>query len=86
MFGSISLLVNELVGPGILDIPATFQRNGFIPTTIAIVIIAVLSAKISLSMAKVISMIPGNSNFSKEVEYSQSFQHFLVFSCLSSDL
>mmetsp|Transcript_8843 Transcript_8843/g.13019 ORF Transcript_8843/g.13019 Transcript_8843/m.13019 type:complete len:488 (-) Transcript_8843:375-1838(-) len=77
MFGSISLLVNELVGPGMLDFPATFQRNGFIPTALVIIVIAALSAKISLNLANVISMLPGNSNFSKEVEYSQTFEHFL---------
>lgn len=83
MFGSISLLVNELVGPGMLDFPATFQRNGFIPTTLVIIVIAALSAKISFNLANVISMLPGNSSFSKEVEYSQTFDHFLVRAILN---
>mmetsp|Transcript_49019 Transcript_49019/g.95848 ORF Transcript_49019/g.95848 Transcript_49019/m.95848 type:complete len:518 (+) Transcript_49019:108-1661(+) len=76
MFGSISLAYNNLVGPGIVFLPAAFQRSGIIPTTLAILFVSVLSAFSSLHMANVISKVPGNLQFRKETEYSEAFRYF----------
>lgn len=76
MLGSISIAVNSLVGPAILNLPATYQKCGFIPTTVTILLVCYLSIMCSLHMANVISKIPGNSNFQKQVEYSEAFRYF----------
>mmetsp|Transcript_3299 Transcript_3299/g.5388 ORF Transcript_3299/g.5388 Transcript_3299/m.5388 type:complete len:503 (-) Transcript_3299:160-1668(-) len=76
MWGSMAIAVNSLTGPAMLDLPATFQRSGLIPTTCTLICVCVLSALCSLHMADTISKVPGNLNFSKEVEFSESFRVF----------
>jgi amino acid permease len=76
MWGSMAIAVNSLTGPAMLDLPATFQRSGLIPTTVALIFVCILSALCSLHMANTISKVPGNLNFSKEVEFSEAFRYF----------
>lgn len=59
-----------------LDLPATFQRSGLIPTLACLLFVCLLTAFCSLHMADVISKYPGNARFQKEVEFSESFRHF----------
>lgn len=76
MLGSIAIMVNSLTGPAMLNLPSTFQKSGLIPTTITLVLLCGLSSLCSSHMASVISKVPGNSNFNKEIEYSEVFRHF----------
>lgn len=76
MLGSIAIAANTLTGPGMLELPAQYQRSGFIPTTVTIIIVCALSSFSALHMANVISKVPGNSNFTLEIEYSESFRIF----------
>lgn len=75
-WGSISIAVNSLTGPAMLSLPATFQRCGLIPTIITIIFVCLLSSACSLHMADTISKIPGNENFQREVEFSDTFKYF----------
>eukprot|EP00550_Attheya_septentrionalis_P006573 CAMPEP_0198290160 /NCGR_PEP_ID=MMETSP1449-20131203/8119_1 /TAXON_ID=420275 /ORGANISM="Attheya septentrionalis, Strain CCMP2084" /LENGTH=421 /DNA_ID=CAMNT_0043988619 /DNA_START=161 /DNA_END=1423 /DNA_ORIENTATION=- len=74
--GSLSIVANTLTGPGMLALPATYQLAGFIPTTVAIVVVCTLCAFCALNLANVISKAPGNSNFERELEYSETFRIF----------
>jgi len=74
--GSMAIAVNYLVGPAMLNLPATFQKSGFIPTTLVITAVCILSILCSLNLANVVSKIPKNSNFEREVEYSDLFRIF----------
>jgi amino acid permease len=59
-----------------LQLPATFQRSGIIPTCATIVFISVLCNLCALSFANTISKVPGNVGFTKEIEYSEAFRIF----------
>jgi len=74
--GSISICVNSLTGPAMVNLPASYQRAGLIPTTACLLFACVLSALSSLHMADVISKIPGNESFQRAIGFSQSFQIF----------
>ena len=74
--GSISIAVNSLTGPAMLHLPDTYQRAGFIPTTFTLIFVAILSALCCLHMSNTISKVDGNSNYKKEVEYSETFEKF----------
>lgn len=76
MLGSMSIAVNSLTGPAMVDLPATFARSGLIPTIFTICFVCVLSSLCSMHMASSISKVPGNGNFKKEVEYSEVFKFF----------
>jgi hypothetical protein len=65
--GSLAIASNSLTGPAMLNLPATFQRAGLIPTTCTVVFVCILSAMCSLHLANTISKAPGNGNFQKEV-------------------
>jgi amino acid permease len=67
MLGSVAIAVNSLAGPAILQLPATYQESGIIPTTVALVLVGMLSSLCSLHMANVVSQVPGNSTFNKDV-------------------
>jgi Tryptophan/tyrosine permease family len=94
MLGSMSIAVNSLTGPAMLNLPDLYQRAGLIPTTATVVFVCVLSALGCLHMANTISKVRGNSDFKMEVEYSETFQKFwghrsfvvtqvLFFSCIT---
>lgn len=80
VLGSISIATNFLTGPAMLEIPAVFQRSGIIPTTCTIVLVGVLASLGSLHMARAISQVPGNTNFEREVEYSEAFRQLFATS------
>jgi amino acid permease len=89
MLGSMAIAVNSLCGPAILQLPATFQEAGIIPTTVTLILVGLLSSSCSLHMANVVSKVPGNGNFDKEVSLlcprstPSSFSMFLVLTPLS---
>ena len=76
MLGSLSIAVNSLTGPAMLDLPATFARSGVLPTIATLLLVCVLAAVCSLHMANSISKVPGNGNFQKQVEFSEAFSAF----------
>ncbi len=78
VLGSMSIAVNFLTGPAMLEIPAVFQKSGIIPTTLTIALVGALSSLGSLHMARVLSQVPGNDNFELEVEYSEAFRRFFA--------
>lgn len=74
--GSVSIAVNSLTGPAMLNLPDTFQRAGLIPTILTLIFVAILSSLCCLHMSNTISKVSGNGNFRKEIEYSETFEAF----------
>lgn len=67
MLGSMSIAVNSLTGPAMLNLPSTYQQSGVIPTTLTLVFVCILSALCCLHMANTISKVPRNADFKREV-------------------
>jgi len=74
--GSIAIAVNSLAGPAILQLPFQYQQSGIIPTTTCLIVVGVVSAYCSLHMANVVSKTPGNAQYEKCVEFSDTFRIF----------
>ncbi len=74
--GSMSIAINFLTGPAMLEIPALFQKSGLIPTTLCIFLICASTILGNLHFANAISKLPGNYDFDKEVEYSEAFRRY----------
>jgi amino acid permease len=74
--GSMSIAVNSLTGPAMVNLPATFARSGVIPTIGALVFVCFLSSFCSMHMSNTISKVAGNHNFKKEIEFSEAFRAF----------
>ena len=84
MLESISIFVNTLTGPAMLNLPALFQRAGLIPTVFTLMFSCYLSSKCSLHMANVISKVPGNAHFKKEVSGRNSCARAVIYFLSSS--
>lgn len=76
MLGSLSIAINNLTGPAMLSLPATFVRSGIIPTACTLIFVSILSALCSLHMANVISKVPQNQDFKQGVEFPEAFRTF----------
>ncbi len=74
--GSMSIAINFLTGPAMLEIPALFQKSGLIPTTLCILLVCASTILGNLHFANAISKLPGNYSFDKEVEYSEAFRQY----------
>ena len=72
--GSMSIAVNFLTGPAMLQIPSLYKKSGWIPTTMCILCTGFFATLACLHFANAISKIQGNRTFSKEIEYSNAFQ------------
>ena len=68
--------MNSLAGPAILQLPFQYQQSGLIPTTVCLIVVALLSNYCSLHTANVVSQIPGNKKFDKMIEFSDPFRIF----------
>jgi amino acid permease len=76
ILGSIAIAVNSTAGPAILQLPFQYQQSGIIPTTLCLVMVAVLSSFCCLHMADTISKVPSNRSFDKCIEFSDVFSIF----------
>lgn len=76
LLGGIAIAANTLTGPAMLQLPATFQRSGIIPTTATIIFVSILCNLCALNFANTISKVPGNLYFQREIEYSEAFRIF----------
>ncbi|CAB9503805.1 expressed unknown protein [Seminavis robusta] len=76
MLGSLSIAINNLTGPAMLSLPATFARAGIVPTTVTLIFVCILSALCSLHMANTISKVPLNAEFQQGVEFPEAFRTF----------
>ena len=81
MLGSISIAVNSITGPAMVNLPATFLKSGIVPTIATLVFVGALCSWSSLHLANAISKMGdspnhryGNRNFQQEIEFSQAFQ------------
>ncbi|CDH54422.1 aaap amino acid permease [Lichtheimia corymbifera JMRC:FSU:9682] len=76
-FGSVSLLVSSMTGPGLATIPPLFQQSGWLAPTIIFIVVGVLSAFSTFFMCEVLSSIKGNEKFQAKVEFTTVAQLIL---------
>mmetsp|Transcript_30996 Transcript_30996/g.40927 ORF Transcript_30996/g.40927 Transcript_30996/m.40927 type:complete len:479 (-) Transcript_30996:457-1893(-) len=76
-FGSICLIVNNVNGPGMLELPALFQHAGWLPCTLFLVLACAISSILSVMFSESIAKVPGNSQFCRRMEFSSVFEHYM---------
>jgi hypothetical protein len=84
--GSLSLVMNNIIGPGLFALPALFQSTGWIPCLGCIALVCVLCTQSSLYLSRAMASFRDNEDFSKRLEYSITAYHTLsrVFYYLAS--
>ena len=69
-WGGVCLLANNITGPGMVLIPSVFAQSGWLFPTILFVLTGSLSAISVLYLAKSLTLIPGNENLQKRMEFA----------------
>ena len=75
-FGSLCYLVNQIFGPGVLAIPAVFVDSGLIPSALMNLVVFFWSCASASMLLRAISLIPGNSELKKRIEYASAVEHY----------
>ena len=75
-FSSISILINNIIGPGITQLPRFYQHCGWVLTTAIIVITGVGTCIAGVYLCEAVRLIHGNSDFSRRFEYSAVVRHY----------
>ncbi len=70
-WAGVCLLANNITGPGMVDIPNTFQAAGWLFPTVAFLFTAVYSVLVCILLARALSNVPGNGHFQKQLEFSK---------------
>ena len=74
-FGAVVLVANNVVGPGMLELPLLFQQAGWLPTTISCFVVAMLSATAACFFCDAFALLPGNEKFQQRAEFNAPFKH-----------
>jgi len=69
-WGGVCLLANNITGPGMVLIPSVFAQSGWLFPTVLFVFTGSLSAISVLYLAKSLTLIPGNENLQKRMEFA----------------
>lgn len=76
LIGSLAIAVNALAGPAILQLPFQYQQSGILPTSVCLIVVALLSAIVCRHMSQTVAKVPGNANYNQCVEFSDVFRVF----------
>ena len=60
-----------------MGLPSIFIRAGYLPSIACIIYVCVSSSLCGTLLAETIRSIPGNNRFTKNIEFSMAFHHFL---------
>lgn len=69
-WGGVCLLANNITGPGMVLIPSVFAQSGWLFPTVLFVVTGSLSALSVLYLAKSLTLVPGNENLQKRMEFA----------------
>jgi hypothetical protein len=76
-FGSACLLAQNIATSGMLQIPGLFQSVGWLPASLAFVIVSSWSTAAALYLTRVIQRMPGNAAFNRRIEFGRAAQALL---------
>ncbi|KAI9021861.1 hypothetical protein DFJ74DRAFT_599647, partial [Hyaloraphidium curvatum] len=68
--GSVSLLGNNMTGPGLVAVPLLFQQAGWVFPVLAIIVYGAVASFASLFIVEAMQSVPGNRRFKGIVEFS----------------
>lgn len=69
-WNSVLLMVNNVVGVGLVSLPALFQQAGWLPASCMLLVFMCLAACASVMLCEALALIPGNERFQKQIEYT----------------
>ena len=85
-FSSLSILMNNIIGPGITQLPRFFQDCGWVLTTLTILVTGVGTAVAGVYLCEAVRLIRGNKDFRLRIEYSSVVKHYFSNRCVWHDI
>ena len=76
MIPGLALNINNVTGPGMVQMPQVAATGGWIPTTLMVMLSFFLSSFSSTMMLEAIKRMPGNSKFEQRIEFTTLAKHF----------
>lgn len=70
---SLALIANNMSGPAMMSLPGLFLSAGIAPVVVCIVIVCISSSLCATFLSDVIASIPGNSTYTKTVDFPVVF-------------
>ncbi|GBE61299.1 transmembrane amino acid transporter [Babesia ovata] len=74
---SFVLVVNQMIGYGMSDIPSVMREGGWLYALLANLLVSVLAALCSLMLLRAMTLIPHNENFDHRIEYNTLVKYYL---------
>ena len=77
--GSLVLMINNIMGPGMVALPFVFQSSGWAPATFALGVCGVFSALAGTMLCEAMQRIPGNRAYGTALtryEYCDVVRHY----------
>jgi amino acid permease len=74
---SFALITNNMAGPAMMGLPNVFMEAGYLPSIACIIYVCLSSSICGTLLSETIASIPGNQNFTKNIEFSVAFHHYL---------
>ncbi|KYQ88837.1 hypothetical protein DLAC_10639 [Tieghemostelium lacteum] len=75
-WASFIFIVNQIYGPGVLSISIGFQQSGWVLTMVSLTLFLIVSCLASTLLCEAVSLIPGNRQFDKHIEYSGAVRYY----------
>lgn len=76
MFSGVVLLINNITGPGVPQLPNMFAEAGWLAPTICLIAVWIMTTVSSSMYAEAMSNMPGNERFDKRYEYSTIVKYY----------
>lgn len=71
LIGSLCLVCNNIIGPGMFQLPGLFQTAGWFPSMAAIIVAAVWTTQSALYLSRTMQQFPGNRTFKNRLEFNK---------------
>lgn len=76
MFSGVVLLINNITGPGIPQLPCMFAEAGWLVPVLCLIMVWLMTTVSSSMYSEAMSYMPGNGQFDKRYEYSTIVRYY----------
>lgn len=77
LLGSLCLVTNNIMGPGMMSLSLTFQQTGWVMTGLAFLLVSWWTTQSALFLSRCMASFRGNGTFSRRLEFGNVAYHLL---------
>lgn len=77
-FSSLAIMMNNIIGPGVTQLPRFFQDCGWVLTSTTVLVTGIGTAVAGVFLCEAVRLIRGNQDFKLRIEYSSVVRHYFT--------